>query len=172
MDRDGTSVTESQLAILRGAACQPNTEALQSLDEHHQLVQSGAEMMISEAPSVGGALGRPSGARFRTYERLKAYADEVRDTLFDTPELRRSIDQIYRFPLRQAAVDALNRQLRSGIDDRMLAELVITLRDEDGLCIVEGERDTREPQIICSMGARRSYALKPIKRMNNDQVNG
>ena len=92
-----TSVTESQLAILRGAACQPNTEALQSLDEHHQLVQSGAEMMISEAPSVGGALGRPSGARFRTYERLKAYADEVRDTLFDTPELRRSIDQIYRF---------------------------------------------------------------------------
>ena len=152
MDRDGTSVTESQLAILRGAACGPNTEALQSLDEHHRLVQSGAEMMIAEAPSVGGALGRPSGARFRTYERLKAYADEVRGTLFDTPELRRSIDQIYRFPLRQAAVDALNRQLRSGIDDRMLAELVITLRDEDRLCIVEGERETREPQIICSMG--------------------
>ena len=152
MDRDGTSVTESQLAILRGAACRPNTDTLQSLDEHHQLVQSGAEMMISEASSVGGALGRPSGARFRTYERLKAYADEVRDTLFDTPELRRSIDQIYRFPLRQAAVDALNRQLRSGIDDRMLAELVITLRDEDRLCIVEGERETRDPQIICSMG--------------------
>ena len=152
MHRDGTSVTESQLAILRGAACQPNTEALPPLGEHHRLVQKGAEMMISEASSVGGALGRPSGARFRTYERLKAYADEVRGTLFDIPELRRAIDQIYRFPLRQAAVDALNRQLRSGIDDRMLAELVITLRDEDRLCIVEGERDTREPQIICSMG--------------------
>jgi hypothetical protein len=26
------------------------------------------------------ALGRPSGARFRTYERLKRYADEVKDT--------------------------------------------------------------------------------------------
>ena len=152
MDRDGTSVTESQLAILRGAACGPNTEALPPLGEHHRLVQKGAEMMISEASSVGGALGRPSGARFRTYERLKAYADEVRGTLFDIPELRRAIDQIYRFPLRQAAVDALNRQLRSGIDDRMLAELVITLRDEDRLCIVEGERETREPQIICSMG--------------------
>ena len=93
-----------------------------------------------------------SGARFRTYERLKAYAEQVRDELFSTPELKRAIDQIYRFPLRQAAVDALNRQLRSGIDDRMLAELVITLRDEDRLCIVEGERETREPQIICSMG--------------------
>ena len=89
---------------------------------------------------------------FRTYERLKAYANEVRDTLFDIPELKRAIDQIYRFPLRQAAVDALNRQLRSGIDDRMLAELVIALRDDDRLCIVEGERETRDPQIICSMG--------------------
>ena len=152
MDRDGTSVTESQLAILRGGACQPNTEALPPLGEHHRLVQKGAEMMIAEAPSVGGALGRPSGARFRTYERLKAYADEVRGTLFDIPELRRAIDQIYRFPLRQAATDALNRQLRSGITGQMLAELVIALRDEDRLCIVEGERDTREPQIICSMG--------------------
>ena len=36
--------------------------------EHHELVQRGAEMMVAEAPSVGGGLGRPSGARFRTYE--------------------------------------------------------------------------------------------------------
>ena len=152
VDREGNSVTESQFAILRTAACAPDTEALSPLPEHHRLVQRGAEMMIAEAPSVGGGLGRPSGARFRTYARLKAYADEVRDTLFDTAELKRAIDDIYRFPLRQAATDALNRQLRSGIDDRMLAELVIALRDENRLCIVEDERETREPQIICSMG--------------------
>ena len=109
-------------------------------------------MMVAEAPSVGGGLGRPSGARFRTYERLKRYADDVRGELFDIPELKRAIDDIYRFPLCQAATDALNRQLRSGIEDRMLAELVITLRDENRLCIVEDERETREPQIICSMG--------------------
>ena len=115
-------------------------------------MQRGAEMMIAEAPSVGGGLGRPSGARFRTYERLKRHADDVRGELFDIPELKRAIDDIYRFPLRQAATDALNRQLRSGISDQSLAELVIALRDEDRLCIVEGERDTREPQIICSMG--------------------
>ena len=152
VDREGNSVTESQFAILRAAACQPDTDALSPLPEHHQLVQSGAEMMIAEAPSVGGGLGRPSGARFRTYERLKAYAERVEDELFNTPELKSAIDDIYRFPLRQAATDALNRQLRSGIDDRMLAELVIALRDEDRLCIAEGERETQEPQIICSMG--------------------
>ncbi len=152
VDREGNSVTESQFAILRTAACAPDTEALPPLLEHHRLVQRGAEMMIAEAPSVGGGLGRPSGARFHTYERLKRYADDVRGELFDTLELKRAIDDIYRFPLRQAATDALNRQLRSGISDQSLAELVIALRDEDRLCIVEGERETREPQIICSMG--------------------
>ena len=152
VDREGNSVTESQFSILRTAACEPDTEALPPLPEHHKLVQRGAEMMIAEAPSVGGGLGRPSGARFRTYERLKVYAERVEDELFNTPELKRAIDDIYRFPLRQAATDALNRQLRSGIEDRMLAELVIALRDEGRLCIVEGERETREPQIICSLG--------------------
>ena len=152
MDRHGNSVTESQFAILRAAACAPGTEALPPFRAHHQLVQKGAEMMLSEERSIGGGLGRPSGARFRTYERLKRYADDVSGELFDTPELKRAIDEIYRFPLRQAATDALNRQLRSGISDQLLAELVITLRDEDRLCIVEGERETREPQIICSLG--------------------
>ena len=152
MDRHGNSVTESQFAILRAAACAPGTEALPPFRAHHQLVQKGAELMLSEERSIGGGLGRPSGARFRTYERLKRYADDVRGELFDTPELKRAIDEIYRFPLRQAATDSLNRQLRSGISDQALAELVITLRDEDRLCIVEGERETREPQIICSLG--------------------
>ena len=110
-------------------------------------------MMIAEAPSVGGGLGRPSGARFRTYERLKAYAERGEwHELFDTLELRRAIDEIYRFPLRQAATDALNRQLRSGISYPSLAELVVELHGEDRLCLSEEERETREPQIICSMG--------------------
>ena len=152
VDREGNSVTESQFSILRTAACDPDTEALPSLPEHHQLVQSGAEMMIAEAPSVGGGLGRPSGARFRTYTRLKAYAERVKDELFNTPELKRAIDEIYRFPLQQAAIDTLNRQFRSGISDPSLAELVIALRDDNRLCIVEGEKETREPQIICSLG--------------------
>ena len=155
MDRNGNSVTESQFAVLRAAACEPGAEALPSLSEHHHLVQKGAEMMIAEAPSVGGGLGRPSGARFRTYERLKRHADDIAGTVFDIPELKRAIDDIYRFPLRQAATDALNRQLRAGITDQSLAELVIALRDEDRLCIVEGETETREPQIICSLGLRK-----------------
>ena len=134
------------------AECGPDTPALPPLEEHHQLVKRGTELIVADEKSVGGGLGRPSGARFRTYERLTQYAEEVKGTLFDTLELRRAIDDIYQYPLRQSATDTLNRQLRSGISDQALAELVITLRNEDRLCIVQEERQTREPQIICSLG--------------------
>ena len=46
----------------------------------------------------------------------------------------------------------LNRQLRSGIPDPAFAELVITLRDEDRLCLVHDDDERQEPHIICSMG--------------------
>ena len=64
----------------------------------------------------------------------------------------RIFDNIYRYPLRQAAVDTLNRQLRSGVSDQTLAELVIALRDDDRLCIVHDEDEGQEPRLICSMG--------------------
>lgn len=97
-------------------------------------------------------MGRPSGARFRTYERLKRYADSVKGTLFESQELLRAIDEIYRYPLRQMAVDTLNRQLRSGIADQSLAQLVVALRDEDRLCLIHEEEQVQEPRIICSLG--------------------
>lgn len=149
---DGTAVTQSQLEILKAAECEPKTPALQRLERHHELVGSAVEMIFEEEKVVGGQLGRPSGARFRTYERLKQYADGVQGTLFDTRELAAAIDDIYRFPLRPTALDTLNRQLRSGVSDEQLAELVIALRDEGRLVLEQQELEEHEPQIICSLG--------------------
>ena len=117
VDRAGKSVTESQFEILRAAECVPAAPALPRYENHHDLVRKAAEQIAHEEKQVGGQLGRPSGARFRVYERLKNHAEKIKDTLFDTVPLRRAIDNIYRHPLRQAAVDTLNRQLRSGISD-------------------------------------------------------
>ena len=158
IDRDGQSVTESQFAILQAAACQSDTAALSPFEEHHRLVEEAARLIASEERSVGGQLGRPSGARFRTYERLKDYASEIEGTLLSTPQLKQVIEAIYRHPLRQTATDTLNRQLRSSISNEDLAALVIDLWETDRLCIVEEERQTREPQIVCSLGLRTSGA--------------
>ena len=152
MDRAGNSVTESQFEILRAAECPPDTPALPRHDGHHELVFKAAQHIAQEEEQVGGQLGRPSSARFRAYERLKNHAENVKGSLFDTAALRRVIDDIYRYPLRQLAVDTLNRQLRSGVADEALAELVIALRDEGRLCIVHEEDERQEPQILCSIG--------------------
>ncbi|MBZ5672599.1 MAG: NgoFVII family restriction endonuclease [Acidobacteriia bacterium] len=152
VDRQGKGVTESQFAILKAAECSPDTPALTRLENHHDLVRKGVDLIVEEEKSVGGQLGRPSGARFRTYERLKRYAETIKGTLFDSPELRKAIEDIYRYPLRQVAVDMLNRQLKSGVADQQLAELVIALREDGRLCIIEEEEQIQEPKIICSMG--------------------
>ena len=152
VDRNGRSVTQSQFAILKAAECSPDTPALLRADNHHALVRKAVEHVIREEKFVGGQLGRASGARFRTYERLKKYAQDMKGTLFEIAGLDKVIEHIYRYPLRQTAVDTLNRQLRAGIDDDLLARLVIALHDDDRLCIVHEEERVQEPQIICSLG--------------------
>jgi superfamily II DNA or RNA helicase len=152
VDKSGNNITESQFEILKAAECTPETVALPRQDNHHDLVRQGVEFIAAEEKTVGGQLGRPSGARFRTYERLKRYAEKVKGTLFDLPQLAKSIEEIYRYPLRQSATDTLNRQLRTGISDDKLAELVMALRDDDRLCIIHEEEQSSEPQIICSLG--------------------
>jgi SNF2 family DNA or RNA helicase len=152
VDQNGQSVTESQFAILRAAECTLDTPALPHLEKHHELVEIGVQMVINDEKASGGQLGRPSGARFRTYERLKHFAEQNKGTLWVTQELQRAIEDIYRYPLRETAKDTLNRQLRSGIQDHQLAELVTSLRAEDRLCIIEEEHVELEPHIICSLG--------------------
>lgn len=163
MNKTGESVTESQYAILRAAECKPDTPCVPRHANHHQLVQEGVQLIVKEERGIGGQLGRPSGARFRTYERLKSHAENIKGTLFESPVLHKAIEQIYRYPLRQTAIDTLNRQLRSSVTNQALAELVMALYEEDRLCIVHEEQESHEPRIICSMGLVENPAKEPVK---------
>ncbi len=157
MNSTGKSVTESQFAILKAAACLPGTPAVPRAENHHALVQQAVVMVVEEDKRVGGQLGRPSGARFKTYERLTDYVRRSKGTVMqglvaESDALKKAIDDIYRYPLKATANDTLNRQLRIGVEDDALASLVIALREEDKLCVVEEESQKQEAQIICSLG--------------------
>ena len=153
VDREGRSITESQIEILSAAECKPDTPAQPHRESHHDLVAEGVKHVVREEKRVGGQLGRPSGARFRTYTRLKQYAEAIRGQLFDVDALHRALDDIYRYPLRPSAVDTLNRQLRSGVSDDQLAEIVMSLREEDRLCLAgDAASEAQGPQVICSLG--------------------
>ena len=69
--------------------------------------------------------------------------------------VERALDEVYHFPLFPSATDTLNRQLKSGIRDDKLAELVLALRDDGRLCMVQdGNEKDHEPRVICSLGLR------------------
>lgn len=150
LDRKGRSVTESPLAILKAAECEPGTPALERLPEHHDLVSRGVERVHREGLRIGGQLGRRTGAKYRTYERLKGYVET--NPLFETDALKRAIQALYAHPLTETAKGTLNRQLRAGIDDDALSDLVVGLHDEERLVVVHEDQGDGEPQIICSLG--------------------
>ena len=155
VDKAGKILTQSQYSIIRAAACEPSEPPALKATNHHELVKIGAKHLVFEEKITGGQLGRPSGARFRTYERLLKHIEELKGTLFegDVVSLKPVIDGIYRYPLRPSANDTLNRQLRSGISNDQLAEICLSLWQEERLCQVqEDDSEKREPQLICSLG--------------------
>ena len=151
IDAQGESITESQLEILSVAECDIGTPAFEHHDSHHGLVEAGVRHLANESRRIGGQLGPRRGARYRVYTRLKEHLADIQGTFFAEP-LDRALNDIYRYPLRQTATDSLNRQLQSGVEDDALAELVMLLRDENMLCIIQENAPVSEPRIICSMG--------------------
>ncbi|MFJ5698997.1 helicase-related protein [Arthrobacter sp. NPDC093139] len=148
----GEILSHSQLGILKAAECLPDTAPQPRAENHHELVEQAVEHLSNEERAVGGQLGRPSGARFRCYERLKRHSENVRGTLFETPELLKTLEDIYRHPLQQTATDTINRQLRAGIPDHQLAELLVALRDDGRLSVIQDNVAQIGPEILCSMG--------------------
>lgn len=148
----GKVVSESQLDILRAAACEPSTPARSPHDQHHDIVGHAVTALVAQERAIGGNLGRPSGPRARAYAKLKHLAESRKATLFPDHELELAVDDIYRRPLKEAAADTLRRLFKSGARDDDLAEQVKILREEGKLVQDDEEIARNEPQIICSLG--------------------
>jgi len=155
MDINGKIITQSQLTILKAAECKPETEPQYKIPKHHILVKKGIDFIREDEKNTGGSLGKKTGAKYRVYMRLDRYCKEYENTLFVNDALKKAIDDIYKYPFKEFARETLNRQLKAGISDEDLAGLVVSLREEDKLCIVnQDEMPDREPQIICSLGLK------------------
>lgn len=155
IDTQGKIITQSQLAILKAAECGKEENALYKLSDHHRIVKTALDIIGREEISAGSSLGKKTGVKYRVYMRLDRYIKENDGTLFVTEEMKKAVDDIFKYPLKEFARDTLNRQLKSGISDNGLANLVVSLRDDDKLCITDhADQESRLPQIICTMGIK------------------
>lgn len=154
----GAPVTQSQHRILGAARCNARTRRLEPLEQHHDLVGAGIEFLDSKEFLVNteGTLGRKTSIKYRVYERLEKHYRKTESTIFGAPEgLEDSINQIYRYPLQRAAHDKLQRQLKTGVTDEALTELVVMLNAKDELIVrPETDETPKGNLIICSLGIR------------------
>ncbi len=152
---DSKIVTQSQYRILQAANCNAKTTPLTKHEKHHELVKIGIGCAREDEKNSGGSLGKKSGVKYRVYMRLDRYCKEFENTLFVNEQLKKSVDDIFKFPLKEFARETLNRQMKTGIADDKLAELVVSLREEEKLVITnEDEQSVKIPQIICSLGLK------------------
>lgn len=155
VDHRGNVVSQSLTAVFRAAACPPETPPLPRAPNHYALVQRAIAHALSEEGGGGGHLGSLRSTRRKVYERLKRYRDvlKVRNGLFAAnDDLARALDALFRYPLTERAKESLGRQLRLGISDEGLAEMVIGLLNEDRLYVPTEQPEQPEPQILCSLG--------------------
>jgi hypothetical protein len=75
--------------------------------------------------------------------------------LFVTDDIKRIHEDIYSYPLREYAREVISRELKSGISDDKLIELVSGLRERGVLSQKDDqEQIAKDPRIICSMGLK------------------
>ncbi len=158
LDMKGNTVTSSPLKILKALRCNADEPiARPRIQKHHELVAKAMEEIREQQKnSVGGQLGKPNGARYKIYHRLKTFMENTRNALFISDELKKAFDDIYKYPLKDYAKEAISRQLRSGIHDFQLVELVCSLRENNQLVLYnndDNEQD-KEPRILCSLGIK------------------
>jgi superfamily II DNA or RNA helicase len=166
VDDGGRLVSQSLTAAFSRATCSPDTPALERMPNHYDLVESCVQHATREVSSLGGHLGTLRSSARKAYERLKTFRERARrgPNLFSSELAKRlepAFQALFRFPLRERARDSLGRQMRLGITDEGLAEMLIRLHEEDRLVNAEEERETPEPQILCSLATREAPELTP-----------
>ena len=160
---EGQIITQSPKAILDAAECGPGEQALPKMDGHHEIVAKGVVHLMQEERTTHGTLGRPNGARFKAYVRLKHIRDNLgdkRDLFFTNDKVReieKAMGDIYKYPLFQTATNTINSHLKSGVGDGDFVDIITNLREGDRLSMIQDKDDVHpDMRIICSMGLKSS----------------
>ena len=152
INNNGEVVSQSQSKILNLLACGPDEPIAPTAGDHHALVEKAVSHVKKSHSDVGGQLGGTNSIRHRIYSKLKLYLEREERTLFSSETLKRAIEQIYRYPLKEVARDRLRRQVRAHIADHELMQMVESLYDSGDLSAIPKTDEPVEPHIICSMG--------------------
>jgi hypothetical protein len=159
VDERGELLSQSLSGIFRTAACAPETPPLPRAANHHDLVARCVQIATDGQTAFGGQLGSLRSVRRKLWERLTRYRkrqqtnpDMVNSQTLE--QLEKVLDLIWRFPFKRSAQDAISRQMRLGISDEALVDLVLSRAADENLCDVrdDDQEERGEPRLISSLG--------------------
>lgn len=159
VDCHGNILSQSPSTIFRQAACAPSTQPVPPPANHYDLIRRCVEVAVDHQDALGGQLGTMRSVARRIYERLMTYRQKLAAERVEKDErlehLDRALELLFRYPMKESARDAFSRQLKLGITDDALADMLIRRAEEGQLCvIVDNDGEPQDPQIICSLGLR------------------
>ncbi|MDP2173721.1 MAG: helicase-related protein [Candidatus Cloacimonadaceae bacterium] len=153
MDIHGNLISQSQKRILEVTACGPDTKALPKLEIHHELVGKGIAIINTSERDTSGSLGRKSSIKRQLYTKLDEFIKENDATIFVSTALKKAVEAIYRYPLKEDAKNIISRYFKTKEPIDALVGLVESFWEENKLCTDPDDGNHYdEPQIICSMG--------------------
>lgn len=161
LNSDGNVISQSQQRIMQALTCHPTTPCAPPLENHHDLVSEALEKIKEQTVNnTGGVLGNRFSTRYRIVDLLNHYYEQPTTLFFGEDrreELKYAIDDIYNYPLQGNAKFNIGRMLKNSgrAADDDIVDYVLELRRNGQLCIIaDDETETKENQIICSMGLR------------------
>lgn len=155
MDKKNNVVTQSQQVILKTLSCSIDELPQVPIDSHHDIVANSLALMQQQEIRTSGILGSRFSTKYRLYTLLDGYCKREKGSLFLSDEVKLAADDIYNYPLCDNAKYILGQQLKRGARIEDIVDLVVELRKNDELCIInEDESQQKDPQIICSMGLK------------------
>lgn len=155
MDKKKQVVTQSQQTILKALACSIDEEPHEALEVHHELVAKSIGLMQQQEFRTSGILGSRFSTKYRLYTLLDGYCKREAGSLFLNEDVKLAADDIYNYPLCENAKYILGQQLKRGGHAEDIIDMVVELRKNDELCIInEDDAKHKDPQIICSMGLK------------------
>lgn len=148
---NGEVLTQSQSAILDMMECQPEEPRAQPPKSHHELVAVAAKH-AEKTIGIGGQLGGPRSPLRNLYHRLKTLAISRRGgRLLQSKGLPETVEDIYRRPLKQEAMNTLRRMMQAGVKDSQLADVAVKMREDGELIAAVKTGKNEEAKIICSV---------------------
>ena len=144
-DGEETPRLLTALEALRMLSCDPETEAMERLEDHFARVK-GLIRGPLQRPQL--AAGQLRGTRLRVWRRLNGSLEAA------APDVERALDAIYGSPLTAEAEARLKVALRERSNDDLAELLALLHRDERLVLPNDGANDPL--RIICSMGLVKS----------------